>query len=66
MKRTCSRKPVTASDVHTPRHYSDMLIEMYEEGQVGSETMISLIEYFSDQDIEGFMRSEGLLDEEED
>lgn len=66
MKRTFSRKPVTASDVYTPRPYSDMLIEMYEEGQVGSETMISLIEYFSDQDIEGFMRSEGLLDEEED
>lgn len=65
MKRTFSRKSVTASDVHTPRPYSDMLIEMYEEGQVGSETMISLIEYFSDQDIEGFMRSEGLLDKED-
>lgn len=66
MKRVFVKKPVTASkDATSARPYSDKLIEMYESGMVGSETLIPLINYFSDDDIRAFMISEGLLNEEE-
>lgn len=65
MKRTFRRRPVKADTSVNSRPYSDMLIGMYEDGIVGSETMISLINYMSDQDVEDFMKKEGLLDEED-
>lgn len=66
MKRTFVKKPVTSSkDVSGARPYSDKLIDMYESGTIGSETLIPLINYFSDDDIKKFMISEGLIDEEE-
>lgn len=65
MRRMFVKKPITSSEIVSARPYSDELIDMYESGAVGSETMISLINYFSDQDIRGFMISEGLLDKEE-
>ena len=65
MKRTFVKKPVTSSNTVTARPYSDKLIEMYESGMVGSETLIPFINYFSDDDVREFMISEGLLDEEE-
>lgn len=65
MKRTFSRKPVKASAAVNLRPYSDILIGMYEDGMIGSETIVSLINYMSDQDVEDFMRKEELLDEED-
>ena len=65
MKRTFVKKPVTSSEAVTARPYSDKLIDMYESGMIGSETLIPLINYFSDDDIKKFMISEGLIDEEE-
>lgn len=65
MKRTFSRNPVKAGVAVNSRPYSDMLIDMYEDGAIGSETIISLINYMSDQDIADFMRKEELLDEED-
>lgn len=65
MRRTFVKKPITSSKIVSVRPYSDQLIDMYESGIVGSETLITLINYFSDQDIKEFMISEGLLDEEE-
>ena len=65
MRRTFVKKPITSSKIVSARPYSDQLIDMYESGIVGSETLITLINYFSDQDIKRFMISEGLLDEEE-
>ena len=65
MKRTFSRKPVKAGVAVNSRPYSDMLIDMYEDGVIGSETIISLINYMSDRDVADFMRKEELLDEED-
>ena len=65
MKRTFSRRLVKADTSVNSRPYSDMLIGMYEDGMVGSETMISLINYMSDQDVKDFMEIEGLLDKED-
>lgn len=65
MRRTFVKKPITSGKIVSARPYSDQLIDMYESGIVGSETLITLINYFSDQDIKRFMISEGLLDEEE-
>lgn len=64
MKRTFIKKPITAGADMSARPNSARLIDMYESGVIGSETMIVLINSLPDDEIREFMISEGLVEEE--